>query len=175
MHMRLVQTCTALALVATACGGQGSTEAAPALKVTTASPPSASLTASVTPGVAGSWPDLRPASAASCYVQYPDDLSSREIAFDGTVTAVTVGPYDNNAGMRPATVDLAVHEVFAGPQRQSAVLRSWDGFLPSPDPQEAVGLRVLAAAGKTLDLMGCGFTRPYNKPDAEAWRTAFRS
>lgn len=175
MHMRFAATCAVIALLATACGQSSSTQVASGTPPATASPSAAvPALSTMKPGTAGDWPDLRPASAASCYVQYPDDLGDRANAFDATVTAVTIGEYDNNAGMRPATVELAVHEAFAGPERQTVVLRTWDGFLPSPDAQAAVGLRVLAAAGDTLDLMGCGFTRPYNAAEADDWRTAFR-
>ena len=169
--MRAGLACLVVA-VTTACAASSTGQAA-APRPSPAATTSPSPIATVTPGVAGSWPDLRPPTAGSCVSTYPADLRRRAIAFDATVTAVRVGDFDENAGMRPATVDLAVHEVFAGPERQTVRMRTWDGFLPRPEPQDAVGLRVLASAGETLDLMACGYTRPYRAAEAAEWRRTF--
>lgn len=171
MFMHRSHALVILALTVTACGEAGSGPAG--LDAPAAAAASSAPTSAATPGMPGKWPDLRPPTAASCVSQYPDELPARANAFDATVAKVTVGDFDENAGMRPATVDLAIHEVFAGPERQSVQLHTWDGFLPQGNPQEPVGLRVLASAGDTLDLMACGFTRPYSQTDADAWRRIF--
>lgn len=165
------------ALLLTAACGQGGTAAPAAAPASPGSTTPDAAAASVpaaeaAPGRAGAWPDLRPPTAASCVSRYPDGLRANTTAVDATVTAVTVGEFDDDAGMRPATVDLAVHEAFAGPARDTLTLRTWDGSLPG-EPQAAVGLRVLASAGDTLDLQGCGYTRPYDPDEAQRWRTVF--
>ncbi|HVE97972.1 MAG TPA: hypothetical protein VNA12_02205 [Mycobacteriales bacterium] len=121
---------------------------------------------------AGSWPDPRVGPAVSCVSEYPDRLAENEHAFDATVTGVHVGPRDEDAAASPATLTLDLHEVFTGPDRPSETMRTWDFMLPE-EPQDAVGVRLLVAAGETLDLKGCGYTRPYSAADAEQWREAF--
>ena len=49
------------------------------------------------------------------------------------------------------------------------VLNTFDLMLPD-DPQDAVGVRILAAFGPTRDLMACGFTRPWDEKTARVWR-----
>lgn len=41
------------------------------------------------------------------------------------------------------------------------------------DPSTVVGLRVLLSAGETLDLKGCGYSRPYDASEADTWRRTF--
>jgi hypothetical protein len=123
-------------------------------------------------GRPGAWPDPRPPAAASCVSLYPDRLTRHPNAFDATVTAVRVGAYVHDAGASPATVELTVHETFTGPERSAVTMKTWDFMLPRK-PQSAVGLRVLLAAGETLDVKGCGYSRPYDAGDAAEWRAAF--
>jgi hypothetical protein len=105
---------------------------------------------------------------------YPEGLTEHAVAFDGTVTAVHVGPYNADAAGTPATVDLAVHEAFAGPTRTVVTMRTWTFMLPE-QPVSIVGLRVLLAAGPTLDLKACGYSRPYSSTEATIWRQSFQS
>ena len=123
-------------------------------------------------GRPGAWPDPRPPAAASCVSLYPDRLTSHPNAFDATVTAVRLGPYAHDAGGAPATVDLTMHETFTGPTLSKVTMKTWDFMLPT-EPQSAVGLRVLLAAGETLDVKACGHSRPYDADDAAEWRPAF--
>jgi hypothetical protein len=51
------------------------------------------------------------------------------------------------------------------------VLNTFDFILPD-DWRDAVGTKILAAFGPTRDLMGCGFTRPWDENTARAWRDA---
>ena len=155
-------TLLAVVLLATACGepGGGST-AAP-----TTSPPSSS---DPSPEGKSGWPKLGGA-AIECVYDYPEDLVERPIAFDGTVETVLFGAEDEDAGARPARVEMRVNEVFRGDIDGFIVMNSWDFMVPG---EEIVGTRVLAAAGHTLDLMACGFTRPYTTEDADMWRSTF--
>lgn len=114
------------------------------------------------------------ADAARCAYQYPDELADRANAFDATVTGVDVGEYSPDHAARPATVTVSVNEVFNGRQEGTAVLKTWDFSLPE-NPEHIVGARILASAGPTMDLMGCGFTQPYSKKTADMWRDVFTS
>ena len=118
------------------------------------------------------WPSTEIGAAASCVYDYPRDLGGREIAFDGTITATVVGEYDENAGAKPVTLYLYVNEVFKGdlPEHDEITMSTWDFMLPDDDVSN---VRILAAAGPTLDLMGCGFSRPYSEAEAAEWRTVF--
>ena len=120
-------------------------------------------------GVLTEWPDVQ-TSNADCVVDYPRDLRERSVAFDGTIEKVQLGEYDEDAGATPARVEIRVHEVFYGDIEGFIVMRTWDFMLPDDDLS---GKRVLVAADHSLDLMGCGFTRPYSKEDADFWRKTF--
>jgi len=133
----------------------------------------AALSPTTTPGVAGTWPSTDPGAAVSCVSRYPERLAENAVAFDGTVTGVRLGDRDEDAGGTPARVELAVHETFAGPRRTSVVMRTWDFMLPD-EADEVVGLRGLFAAGPTLDIKACGYSRPHSPQDAVTWRRAFR-
>ena len=53
-------------------------------------------------------------------------------------------------------------------------MHTWDFSAPeSSDPWDPTGIRILAAASETLDVMSCGFTRLYTPEDAESWDTLF--
>ncbi len=67
-------------------------------------------------------------------------------------------------------LELRVNQRFKGAVGATVVLKTWDFMLPQED---VTGVRVLAAAGESLDLMGCGFTRPYSPEDAAVWAEAF--
>jgi hypothetical protein len=116
------------------------------------------------------WPATKPGPAVSCVYDYPADLPDREIAFDGTITRVRMGTYDEDAGATPARLELEVNEVFTGTLAEVVTMRTWDFMLPDEDVTD---VRILAAAGPTLDLMGCGFSRPYSVGEAREWREAF--
>jgi hypothetical protein len=164
----LVMAAAVLGLTITGCGVGSTVAGAP---VPT---PALSETRAVAQhvGKPGSWPDARPPAAASCISVYPDELSTNANAFDGTVTGVHVGELDKDAAAAPATVEVVVHETFAGHRRGTVTMKTWDFMLPE-DPTSVVGLRVLLAAGDTLDLKGCGYSRPYNASEAKTWREAF--
>lgn len=122
------------------------------------------------------WPNHAMSSAdvraIECVSVYPEELGQRANAFDATITSVDLLAYKPDAGARPARVTMSVHEVLAGPERTTVTMRTWDFMLPAR-PREAVGVRVLAAAGPTLDLMACGYTRVFSQEDAEVWDAAF--
>lgn len=118
------------------------------------------------------WPDTDVGGTSSCVIEYPEDLAERPVAFDGTITAVTTGAHDEDAGATPVRLEVQINEVFAGDVRDSVVMHTWDFMLQDRDVE---GARVLAAAEPSLDLMGCGFTRPYSSAEAAEWRATFRS
>ena len=115
------------------------------------------------------WPDVDTVNM-DCVVDYPEDLKSRAVAFDGTIEGVVLATYDANAGATPARMEIRTNEVFRGDIEDFVVMRTWDFMLPDGDLR---GTRILAAAGQSLDLMGCGFTRPYSTHDAKMWRETF--
>jgi hypothetical protein len=117
------------------------------------------------------WPPSDPGPAISCVYDYPEDLPDRAKAVAGTVTEVSLGEYDADAGATRATVTIAVDEWFRGGSGPTVVLNTFDFMLPDA-PQDAVGTRILAAFGPTRDLMACGFTRPWDEKTARAWRYA---
>jgi hypothetical protein len=131
--------------------------------------PSATKAAPTAVGDLADWPDVT-TEDMDCVVSYPEDLDDRPFAFDGTIEAVHLTAYDEDAGARPARLEIRIHEVFRGDLDEFVVLQSWDFMLPQED---LAGTRVLAATGHSLDLMGCGFTRPYSKRDATFWRQTF--
>ncbi|MCD4526233.1 PASTA domain-containing protein [Nocardioides sp. cx-173] len=117
------------------------------------------------------WPPGEPGPAISCVYTYPEDLPERAQAVAGTVTEVRLGRYDGDAGATAATVTLAVDEWFRGGSGPTVVLHTVDLMLPDR-PQDAVGVRILAAFGPTRDMMACGFTRSWDEKTARAWRDA---
>jgi hypothetical protein len=117
------------------------------------------------------WPPSDPGPAISCVYDYPEDLPDRAKAVAGTVTEVSLGEYDADAGATRATVTIAVDEWFRGGSGPRVVLNTFDFMLPDA-PQDAVGTRILAAFGPTRDLMACGFTRQWDEKTARAWRDA---
>jgi len=140
--------------------------AAPAAKPTSVDPvpgPSAEK-------VVAGWPSVDTA-AVTCVVTYPDDLTESSVAFDGTVVGVQAGePQPDAGGDRPVRLELRVNQRFKGAVGAAVVMKTWDFMLPGED---VTGVRVLAAAGESLDLMGCGFTRPYSPEEAAVWAEAF--
>ena len=101
---------------------------------------------------------------------YPDRLAERAFAFDGTILEVTRGEYDRGAGAAPVELELRVNEVFRGDLGDLVTMHTWNFMLPEHDVR---GARILASAGPTLDVMGCGYTRPYSEEDAQYWRSVF--
>ncbi len=118
------------------------------------------------------WPESDLDGASSFVVEYPEDLPERAVAFDGTITGVSTGSYDEDAGATPVRLDVQINEVFAGDVGDSVVVRTWDFILQGRDVE---GARILAAAERSLDVMGCGFTRPYSSAEAAEWRATFSS
>lgn len=59
------------------------------------------------------WPDPD-ADAADCLIAYPKDLRQQPYAFDGTVTAVHIGEYDERNGLPPVRIAVAINELFRG-------------------------------------------------------------
>lgn len=111
--------------------------------------------------------------AGSCVHQYPEDLRSRPVAVDATILSVTRGPYDEDARGTPVTIHLQVNRVFNGPPRDSLRISSWDFTTAADESSDPIGVRLLAAMEPSLDLMACGFTRPYSEGDAQRWEAAF--
>lgn len=133
-------------------------------------PSSGSSQSSPTPTGLANWPDVDSGGEA-CVVRYPHDLGKLENAFDGTIEAVEFGNYNEDAGATPVRLEFRVNEVFRGQHIDNfVVMNTWDFMLPNED---VTGTRLLAAAGPSLDLMGCGFTRPYSEDDASRWRKTF--
>ncbi len=122
------------------------------------------------------WPETsEDTSAGSCVYKYPEDLEERPYAFDGTVVSVSRGEYVEDAGSTPLELRVQINEAFNGDLSDTVTVHTWDFSSPeSGDTVDLVGARILAATGDTMDLMGCGFTRPYSVEDAELWRTTFR-
>ncbi|HEY7875994.1 MAG TPA: hypothetical protein VIG64_12825 [Actinomycetota bacterium] len=115
------------------------------------------------------WPDVRTRNS-DCVVDYPKDLAERALAFDGTIESIDVGEHDDDAGATPVRLGVRLHEVFRGDLDEFVVIRTWDFMLSQHD---VTGVRILAAVDLTLDLMGCGFTRPYSVKDAARWRAIY--
>lgn len=113
-------------------------------------------------------------AAGSCVHQYPEDLSSRPIAVDATIVRVTRGAYDEDARGTPVTIEMRVNRVFNGAPPDNLNMRSWD-FTNADGSSDPIGVRLLAAMETSLDLMACGFTRPYSEQDAQRWEAAFNS
>ncbi|HWC32060.1 MAG TPA: hypothetical protein VG709_02930 [Actinomycetota bacterium] len=116
------------------------------------------------------WPSTEIGPAVSCVSEYPHRLDDRAYAFDGTIQEVTRGEYDQDAGATPVDLRLRVNEVFQGDLGDVVTMHTWNFMLPEHDVR---GTRILASAGPTLDLMGCGYTRPYSEEDAQYWRDVF--
>ena len=121
-------------------------------------------------GTATAWPATDATTAGSCVVSYPDDLEDRAVAFDGTIMDTVRGDPNEDAGATPVDVRVRVHEAFRGNVGDAVTMHTWDFMLPEEDVK---GVRILAAADAAMDLMGCGFTRPYSAEEAGVWKDAF--
>ena len=115
------------------------------------------------------WPSFMTGPAISCVYDYPEDLPDRAEAVAGTVTEVRLGRYLADEGELHAEITVAVDEWFRGGPGRTVVLNTFTAMLPD-DPQDAIGVRILAAFGPTHDLMACGFTRPWDEKTAQQWR-----
>lgn len=167
MYMRRLAVLASAAIAIAGCG-----DSAIDISAAVAASPAVSPAHDRAVGSLGSWPDPSPPVATSCLSLYPAELASNTNAFDGTVTNVQVEESKDSSGDSPATVELDVHETFAGPERRTVTMKTWNFMLPE-DPSTVVGLRVLLAAGDTLDLKECGYSRPYDGVEAEIWRQTF--
>ena len=112
--------------------------------------------------------------AASCVEAYSTKtLTHRKFAFDGTVTSVTPGERNADAGATPVEITYTVHEWFAGGSGETVTLKSWDFTAAGSDEDPvAQGARLLVS-GDTDMPWGCGFTRDHTESEAEQWRRAF--
>ena len=120
------------------------------------------------------WPSTEVGPATECVYQYPNDLADQPIAFDGTVLSISRGEYIDEAAAIPVDLVIQVNEVFRGDLGPTVTMHTFD--FSTPDQTEAwdpTGIRILAAAGESLDVMACGFTRPYTTEEADAWADAF--
>jgi hypothetical protein len=132
------------------------------------------------PNPAEAWPPTGPEverpAAVECVHFYPQDIDAWGTAIDATVTRVELGlPRE---GLTPATVTLEVHEVLKGsvPSTIQATAFDADWLLP-PDPQDAVGVRIITALGRNvstggLSMPACGFTRPWRLDELALWQSA---
>ena len=150
---------TALALILAGCGASSTIDGPPDQRVPR-----------VSADDAPAWPSTGIGAAERCAYEYPDDLADRAIAFDGTIVGITRGQYDDDAGAVPIDLEVRVNQPFRGDLSGVVTMHTWDFMLPGRD---VTGVRVLAAAGPTMDLMGCGFTRPYSEAEAGHWRDVF--
>lgn len=120
------------------------------------------------------WPPTEPGEAALCVFQYPDDLGDMPIAFDGTVVSIHRGEFVEEAAATPVDLELRVQRAFRGDLGDTVTMHTWDFSDPgTTNTWDPTGIRVLAAASDTLDVMFCGFTRPYSASDEEVWETVF--
>lgn len=118
-----------------------------------------------TPDGTGERPDAMPPGGgmAMCIAVYsPETLAEREVAFAGTVTA-----------MSGDDITFDVEEVFRGDLGATVTLGG-AGFVGGINPDNpapvAVGDRVLVA-GDGGFAWGCGFTQPYDEDVAATWRS----
>jgi hypothetical protein len=120
------------------------------------------------------WPSTETGAAAECVYQYPDDLADRPVAFDGTVLSISHGAYVDDAGAAPVELVLQVNEVYRGDLGRTVTMHTFDFSGPDQASEwDPTGIRILAAASESLDVMACGFTRPYSAQDAALWADAF--
>jgi hypothetical protein len=115
------------------------------------------------------WPDVDTA-AAECALAYPEDLVRQAIALDGTIEDIEVAPTQEQGGGKAMRLNVRINELFRGDLDKFVVLRSWQSILPNED---LTGERVLVATDMSLELAGCGFTRPYSPQDAARWRETY--
>jgi hypothetical protein len=127
---------------------------------------------------ADGWPGVfvrdDPTSAINCVSQYPDALGANANAFDGTVVRVAVGAHPHGPSDPRFLVTLRVNETFAGEAADTVDMQTWDFMLPS-DYESIIGTRILAAAGPSLEIKACGYTRAYDEKTANAWRDLFQN
>ncbi len=125
------------------------------------------------PPVDGPLPDTRTGAVPlrpteDCLVSYsPEEASSQELAFDGTVTDISDGTRAH------VDVTFEVSEVFSGEPTEEVRLR-----VPPPTvsgrtdaaPSYFVGTRLLVSAVDGF-ARSCGFTRYFDEDTAAAWRS----
>jgi hypothetical protein len=114
-------------------------------------------------------------AAASCVEQYsPETLEKREVAFDGTVEAVTPAFAGENAD-EPGEVRFRVQEWFAGGSGQQVTLKHYSpgeaAVTSAGGPGLTTGARLLVS-GDGGFVWECGFTQPYSAEAAAEWRAA---
>lgn len=120
------------------------------------------------------WPEPQEdPPAAMCVHSYPEDLDERPYAFDGTVVSVSRGEHVEEAAGTPLELKVEINEAFNGDLASTVTLHTWDFAPESEATFDPTGARILVATGDTMDVMACGFTRPYSVDDAELWRTTF--
>lgn len=123
---------------------------------------------------AQAWPSTEVGEAVSCVYRYPDDLTDQPIAFDGTVLSVSRAEYIDEAAAAPVDLVIQVNEVFRGDLDEIVTMHTFDFSTPDqPGDWDPTGVRILAASSTSLDVMACGFTRPYTVEDAHLWSAMF--
>jgi hypothetical protein len=84
------------------------------------------------------------------------------------------GEYVEEAAATPVDLNVRVNRTFEGDLGENVTMHTWDFSDPnSSEVWDPSGIRILAAASESLDVMFCGFTRPYTSSDAELWDTLF--
>ena len=147
---------------------------APVEDDTTDTEPASAEDARATGEVLPDWPPTEPGAAASCVYRYPDELAERPIAFDGTIVSIHRGDYIEEAAATPVDLDLQVNKVFRGDLGDTVTMHTFDFSAPgSAGAWDPTGIRILAAASESLDVIFCGFTRSYTVGDAELWEATF--
>lgn len=117
-------------------------------------------------------PPLAGGAAGSCVEQYSlQALRDRDLAFDGTVEAVTPG---GEGGETPAQVRFRVNEWYEGGSGDEVSLKSYSaGAVTSAGgPALTPGARLLVA-GDGGFVWECGFTQPYSAAVAAEWKSTF--
>lgn len=121
-------------------------------------------------------PPISGGLAAQCVERYSlEALRGREVAFDGTVEAVTPAFGENGHGSDPGEVRFRVHERFAGGSGGQVTLKHYspgEGAVTSAGgPPLTTGARLLVA-GDGGFVWECGFTQAYSAETAAEWRAA---
>lgn len=130
-------------------------------------------------GIDGALPEAEENPPAGiCARSYSlDAVADSASVIDATIGDVVIGEYQEEAGARPVTWTVHVHEWLVGSGPRTIEVASWGG--ENEDPGRVAGERFLLASatapGPRLDLPACGFSRPWNVADAEAWRAAIDS
>lgn len=108
-------------------------------------------------------------AAAECAYRYPDDLPTFAYVFDGTVVETRPASWDDDSMSARVELIVDVNESLKGEMPDQVVMSTHD-FTRSDDVPDLEGVRFLAAANESLDVVYCGFTRDYSAQLAREWR-----